>query len=280
MSTPSPLQPQGALEEAASPKSRVRITVLTILALHVVVIGGLLLQGCDKRPSASASATNSPSLLPPLNTDSGTLGGYPGDGGGSATPAPANSFTGAGSAGGGGGGSPLDGSVPVVPYTEPAAPAAGSGGFASVALPPLTPGTMVAPGGQPTEHVIRRGDMIGDLARKYGVTQKAIFEANPQVNPRNLRIDEKLIIPAPAPVSPAVAGGSVAASAGPGAGEVYVVKPGDTLGKIAKQFGVSVKALRAENQIKGDRIVPKQKLKIPARSTPTAASASRSARQI
>lgn len=277
MSTPSPLPSQGTLEGASSPKSRVRITVLTILALHVVVIGGLLLQGCDKggKP-ASGGASNTVSALPPLVPDTNYFSGFPGDGAGApahgGTP-PAQPAPGPGTANPPGfadSGTPPGGPQPGAPAPAPG-PGMGSGG-----LPPITsvpaPGAAPAPSAQGTEHVIKKGDTIGALARKYGVTEQAIIDANPQSKPRNLKIDEKLVIPAPTPAAPAAAapgaGGSLAAAApAGGAGEVYIVKQGDTLGKVAKKFGVTVKQLRAANNIKGDRIVPKQRLNIPAKTS-------------
>src|SRR5262245_61028094 len=81
MNTPNPLQPQGTLDVTSSPKSRFRVTVLTILALHVVFIGGLLLQGCDKRVPPSSSSTtlsNVVATLPPL-ADTNYFSSFPGD---------------------------------------------------------------------------------------------------------------------------------------------------------------------------------------------------------
>ena len=49
-------------------------------------------------------------------------------------------------------------------------------------------------------------------------------------------------------------------------GEKYTVKPGDTLNKISESFGVSVKALREANGLRGDVIRPKQVLIIPSLS--------------
>src|SRR5687768_11601096 len=68
---PSPLVPQGTLPDSRG-KSRVQLTVLSILAAHVVLLGVVLLQGC-KRTSAdpnaelAALATNYPpeSIAPP-----------------------------------------------------------------------------------------------------------------------------------------------------------------------------------------------------------------------
>lgn len=158
-------------------------------------------------------------------------------------------------------------------------------------LPPANP----APSASGTEHVVKSGDTIGALATKYHVTAKAILEANPNVNPKNLKVESKLTIPAPAPAAagagtpPTVAESGTGAGAGASAqapaagaavaaGEVYIVKQGDTLAKIAGKFGVSVKQLRAVNKLKGDRIVAKQKLTIPAKSaapaSPSASAAS------
>lgn len=46
----------------------------------------------------------------------------------------------------------------------------------------------------------------------------------------------------------------------------YTVAPGDTLGKIAKKYGVSISSIRRANRIKGDQIYVGQKLRIRSRS--------------
>jgi LysM repeat protein len=54
--------------------------------------------------------------------------------------------------------------------------------------------------------------------------------------------------------------------------ELYVVKSGDVLYNIARSHGTSVRALRSANNLKNDRIVVGQKLKIPSKSvTPASA---------
>jgi membrane-bound lytic murein transglycosylase D len=45
-------------------------------------------------------------------------------------------------------------------------------------------------------HVIISGDTIYNLARKYGVPQARLFEANPGIEASALRIGSKLLIPA------------------------------------------------------------------------------------
>ena len=49
-------------------------------------------------------------------------------------------------------------------------------------------------------------------------------------------------------------------------GPKYMVKKGDTVEKIASKLGVSVKALRAANDLKTDTILVNKKLKVPAHS--------------
>ncbi|HWY31238.1 MAG TPA: LysM peptidoglycan-binding domain-containing protein, partial [Candidatus Acidoferrum sp.] len=46
----------------------------------------------------------------------------------------------------------------------------------------------------------------------------------------------------------------------------YTVKSGDTLHKIAKRFGTSVKAIEAENNLSTTKIKVGQKLKIPGKA--------------
>jgi LysM repeat protein len=278
MSTSNPLQPQGALDNAPAPKSRVRITVLTILGLHVVFIGGLLLQGCDKGNKVAGtadSATNSASTLPPL-TDTNYFSSFPGDGlagtNYQAGAAPTTSYTTT---------SPLTSQPPGLPGDNGLAGSGLVGGTApslgSLPPPVTSPTSLATSAGN--EHTIKKGDLIRDIAKHYGVSEKAILEANPNVKPRSMKVGDKLVIPAPAPTttSSLAATGLTGTSDAtvPGAstttGETYVVKAGDNLTKIAKQFGITVKQLRAANNIKGDRLVPKQRLVIPAKASTTAA---------
>ncbi|MEM7175010.1 MAG: LysM peptidoglycan-binding domain-containing protein [Chlamydiota bacterium] len=49
--------------------------------------------------------------------------------------------------------------------------------------------------------------------------------------------------------------------------DVYVVKSGDSLGKIARQFNFSVEEIKEYNQLLNDRIMPGQKIKLPRENT-------------
>ena len=68
MNTPNPLIPQGILSQTRG-KTNMRIVVFTILALHVVLLGGLLMQGCKPEAKKEAKenelATNGLPLMAP-----------------------------------------------------------------------------------------------------------------------------------------------------------------------------------------------------------------------
>ena len=75
MSTPNPLIPQGTFQaQAAKGASNVRLAVATIVAIHVVFFGGLLLQGCKRDPEANAVASQETT---PRTSHYRRLGGRP-----------------------------------------------------------------------------------------------------------------------------------------------------------------------------------------------------------
>lgn len=121
-------------------------------------------------------------------------------------------------------------------------------------------------------YVVQSGDILGRIARKHNVSEKAILAANPSVKDANrIRVGQKLVIPAPGsaavkahpaqgakktPSTTTVATRKAAATLPPKAGyTVYVVKQGDILGRIAKKNGTSVKAIMEANGITDDRKV-------------------------
>jgi LysM repeat protein len=127
-----------------------------------------------------------------------------------------------------------------------------------------------ASGGAATDYAIAKGDNFSTLAKNFHVTVKAIADANPGVDSTKLQIGQKIHIPAPTAIPAAGAGTPVVTANGE---QLYTVKSGDTLIKIAQDHGTSVKALRSLNNLKTDNIKVGQKLKIPAKgSTPAAGS--------
>ena len=140
-------------------------------------------------------------------------------------------------------------------------------GLPPVAPPVVTPPPAPVPEVAGTEYVVVKGDSLAKIAKKHGVKLSALKAANPGVEPTKLKVGQKLSVPASsggAP-APAVTGGPVSAGTA-AAGEAYTVKSNDSLTKIAKAHGTTVKALKAENNLNTDHIKVGQKLKIPAKS--------------
>src|SRR5947207_12470273 len=67
MNTPSPLIPQGTLPGVRG-KSHIRIAVITILAVHVVLLLALLMAGCKKTSDQVAKNDGAPGdIAPPFD---------------------------------------------------------------------------------------------------------------------------------------------------------------------------------------------------------------------
>jgi len=124
--------------------------------------------------------------------------------------------------------------------------------------------TNVAPAAA-TEYTVAKGDTFSTIGKKFGVSAKAIMDANPNVEATKLQVGKKLQIPA-ATKTAVASSGAAPASETASSEHVYNVKSGDTLIKIAGEHHTSVKAIRAANSLKTDRITVGQKLKIPAKA--------------
>jgi len=116
-----------------------------------------------------------------------------------------------------------------------------------------------------TEYVVVHGDTLAKIAKKNSVTLKALKEANPGVEPTKLKVGQKLTIPGGGTAASAAMGDTTSTGSGTG-GEAYTVKSGDSLTKIAKSHGTTVKAIEAENGLSTTKIKVGQKLKIPAKA--------------
>jgi len=160
--------------------------------------------------------------------------------------------------------------VPVAPTGQEVAPVTPT----APAVSPTPEGTTMpaTPLVGATEHVVAKGESFSSLAKKYNVSVKAIADANPGVDSTKLKIGQTLHIPAA--LTPAVPA-ATAASAEPsstGGEQIYTVKSGDNLSTIAKTKGTTVKALRAANNLRTDRITVGQRLKIPLKASAPAKS--------
>lgn len=49
------------------------------------------------------------------------------------------------------------------------------------------------------EYIIRSGDTLGSLARRFGTTVREIMRLNPGINPFSMRVGQRICIPRPVP---------------------------------------------------------------------------------
>ncbi|HEX4645801.1 MAG TPA: LysM peptidoglycan-binding domain-containing protein [Verrucomicrobiae bacterium] len=164
--------------------------------------------------------------------------------------------------------------TPAPAFVEPTNTPAPPTNLVSAPTPPVvtTPVEQppAAPAGNPSDYVIVKGDTFSSIATKFHVTVKSLLDANPSVQPTKLKIGQSIHVPAPPVMAASVPGGATtAATNDAGTGQTYSVKSGDSLTKIAGEFGITVKALRSANSLKTDKIVVGQKLKIPGKATAT-----------
>jgi LysM repeat protein len=133
---------------------------------------------------------------------------------------------------------------------------------------------------QATTHTIKKGDTLYSLSRTYGVSVNEITKANPGISAASLKVGQKVEVPDQsdtAATATVTTTGTASPEATPAvepaatvpAPAVYVVKKGDTLTSIAKQYSVTVSDLKIWNKLGSTQIRIGQKLKIAADNTPT-----------
>lgn len=100
---------------------------------------------------------------------------------------------------------------------------------------------------------IARGDTLGGIARRFGVSVTQLRSWNGLSNNR-IRSGRYLIVNS---------GGGATASVGVAPDGSYHVRSGDTLGKIAQRFGTTVSRLQSWNNLSGSQINVGQSLRVP-----------------
>jgi len=160
-------------------------------------------------------------------------------------------------------------------------PLATSEGFETklAALPKWTP-----PAQQYTVHRVRRGETLSHIARRYGTSVSALRRANRLRNPNRLYPGQRINVPgrgsAPAPrVASALSfeasgtteiytvrrGDNLWRLANRyGTTDTYTVRRGDNLWRLANRYGTTVQAIKRENNLRSDRLAVGQRLKVTA----------------
>jgi soluble lytic murein transglycosylase-like protein len=108
-------------------------------------------------------------------------------------------------------------------------------------------------------HVVRRGETLSSIARRYGTTVEQLAAANDIADPSFILAGQRLRLRGGA--------GAVAVAT-----TAHTVRPGETLSSIAARYGTSTDALARFNQLKDPNlIISGSTLRVPGAPTATAA---------
>jgi LysM repeat protein len=116
------------------------------------------------------------------------------------------------------------------------------------AAPEAAPASRPQPG--PGQFRVDPGDTLSGIAAQFGWTVQSIIDANPGINPDVIRVDQ-ILNDGRAYAPPA------------GLPPYCTVDPGDTLGGIAAQYGVTLDYLISKNPgINANLIYPYQRINL------------------
>jgi LysM repeat protein len=191
--------------------------IAVFLAVAVVAV---LASGCNRpmstgplpKPQGQATVVGMPTQLIATAAAVGTTSAAP------SAPQPASSA----------GGAPAATSAPTPAPVATAAPVPVTAPTAESVAAPVALGV-------PVTYTVQAGDWVYNIARKFAVSPNSIIEANGLRPPYSLHVGQTLTIPA---------GGTY-----DGGGNVYIVRPGDTLYSIARRYGKTVTAIASANNL-------------------------------
>jgi len=150
--------------------------------------------------------------------------------------------------------------------------------YPGVTPPPSATDVTPAPAAESTTYVVQPGDTLSKLSKRTNIKIDAIKKANPQIKGNTLIVGQKLTFPGKVEIEPPKA---VEPPAPPkpytGPTSVYTVKPGDTLGGIARAHKTTVAQVKAMNNMKSDIVVVGRKLTVPGAAAATAAAPAKAA---
>ncbi|HHS97206.1 MAG TPA: LysM peptidoglycan-binding domain-containing protein [Chloroflexi bacterium] len=132
---------------------------------------------------------------------------------------------------------------------------------------PPTPAPTTPPPSQPTEtptaptqeqvYIVRPGDTLYSIARRYGVRLEDLAAHNGIINPNLIYVGQQIRIPAGSVVSPPT-------EQPVGEERIYIVQPGDRLFRIALRYNMNYIYLAAYNGITNPNLIyPGQVIRIP-----------------
>lgn len=100
----------------------------------------------------------------------------------------------------------------------------------------------------PSIYIIQEGDILADIAERYGTDLATLLALNPQIDPATLiiRVGDQILIPAPNTELPTPT--PLPADIPAGTIIDYAIVSGDTLEGIALQFNSTVDAILEENE--------------------------------
>lgn len=117
----------------------------------------------------------------------------------------------------------------------------------------------------PDYYVIQEGDTLWQIAHNHdGITMEELIKLNPGINPRSLRVGQRIRMKPAATQAPQKETNQSG---------VHVVISGDTLWRLSQRYGVTVDQIKATNKLKTDILSVGQRLVIPQKQlvTPTPA---------
>lgn len=114
-------------------------------------------------------------------------------------------------------------------------------------------------------YVVRRGDTLYSIARRYGTSVQAIMNANGLRNGNFIWVGQRLTIPGASGGSSSSGGGSTQGGGTiPSSGSVHVVSRGETVASIARRYGTTVAAIATLNGLRNPNLIyVGQRLNIP-----------------
>ena len=241
-------------------KKNMIVILVGVTALHVVIFSGLFASGgcknvvMDERRYVPAEGSDAPMTVDPMENVPPTTSFRPAE--------------------------PQTRPVAAPQTRKPEAPTYQP--MASVASKPISTPSTASSSAAGGTYEVKAGDTVGKIAQQYGVSVSAMLKANnlDLQSARRLRIGQKLVIPgrdgAAAPRKSAASSSkksAAPATATLAADGTYVIKAGDTLGKIARQLGVKTADLQKANNLtdaQTRRLQIGQKLVVPGKSTRSA----------